>query len=147
MDVSRLNPVDLALFARALWLAKAAQRVRTVPIPAVVADLVQRSGGLAHHPVDRLSRAAVRATGRWAAWFGGSDTCLIRALVLGSLLADRGDVVLNVGFREGEGSEPGLAGHAWLTVGGEPTGSDADRAESRFTRVLEVPYGGGPAGE
>lgn len=142
LNASRFNPIDLTLFARALWLAKYAQRMRTTPIPALVAELARRGRGVSHHPVDRLSKAVERATGRWASWFGGSNTCLVRSLVLGALLADRGGVVLNVGFREGDGSEPRLAGHAWLTVGGEPSGSDAERADARFTRVLEVPYGG-----
>ena len=138
--MSRFNPVELALFLRALPLARRAQRVRAVPIHIVVEDLCHRGGGLTAFPVDRLARAADRASDRWHAWFGGLNTCLVRSLVLGSLLAGRGEVVLNLGFRPGDQAEPDLAGHAWVTVGGQPVGGDGQLAETRYTRVLEIPY-------
>jgi hypothetical protein len=139
------------LFAKALPLARRAQRVQTVPIRAVVEDLYTRGGGLTEVSADRLARAAERATARWASWFGGINTCLVRSLVLGALLAGRREVVLNVGFLPGDDAEPGLAGHAWVTVGGRPVGGDADDAENSYTRVLEIPYcvsaGGDSRGE
>jgi hypothetical protein len=140
VNLGRLNLVDLALFARVLPLVARAQRVRTVPIRELVADLGRRGGDMTGYPVDRLSLAADRAAGRWTAWFGGMNTCLVRSLALGALLVDRGDVVLNVGFRSGDDPEPRLAGHAWVTVNGQPVGSDGDLAGICFTRVLEVPY-------
>lgn len=140
MKVGRFNPVDLLLFARALPLAKRAQRARTVPIPALVADLHRHGARLGGHPIDRLSLAVERATARWSAWFGGMNTCLVRSLVLGAMLGDRGDVVLNVGFCPGDGPEPSLTGHAWVTVNSTPVGRDGDLAATRYTRVLEVQY-------
>jgi hypothetical protein len=65
-------------------------------------------------------------------------------LILGGLLAGRGGVVLNVGFRREEEGEPGLAGHAWVTLDGLPVGSDGHLAETGYTRVLEVPFGENP---
>lgn len=140
MDVGRFNPVDLFLFARALPLAKRAQRARSVPIPVLVTDLRRHGAGLGGYPIDRLSLAAERATARWSTWFGGMNTCLVRSLVLGGLLGDRGDVVLNVGFCPGDGPEPSLTGHAWVTVNSKPVGRDGDLAATRYTRVLEVQY-------
>jgi hypothetical protein len=140
VSLSRLNLIDLALFVRVLPLVARAQRVRTVPIQDLVADLSGRGSGVGGFPVDRLAVAAERAAGRWSAWFGGMNTCLVRSLVLGAVLADRGGVVLNVGFRQGDDPEPRLAGHAWVTVNGRPVGADGDPAGICFTRVLEVPY-------
>ena len=140
MKVGRFNPVDLFLFARALPLARRAQRARVTPIPALVADLYRHGGGFGGYPIDRLSLAAERATARWSSWFGGMNTCLVRSLVLGALLGDRGDVVLNVGFCPSDDPEPGLTGHAWVTVNSRPVGRDADLAATRYTRVLEVRY-------
>jgi hypothetical protein len=59
--------------------------------------------------------------------------------VLGGLLAGRGEVVLNIGFRPGE-EEPTLDGHAWVTVDGNPVGADGGLSKERYTRVLAVPF-------
>jgi hypothetical protein len=91
------------------------------------------------YPAPRVELAAVRAVARWRRWFGGVDTCLTRSLVLGSLLAGRGEVMLNIGFRPGE-DEPALDGHAWVSVDGEPVGADGNLARERYTRVLTVPF-------
>lgn len=139
-SADRINPIELALVVRALPLARRAQRVRTVPIHTVVQDLCSRGGGSKKLSVERLARAAARACARWQAWFGGANTCLVRSLVLGALLSDREEVVLNLGFRAGDDSRPELAGHAWVTVGGQAAGSDGHLAENRYTRVLEIPF-------
>lgn len=139
-SVSQFNPLDIALFVRALPLVRHAQRVRTVSIQAVVDDLGRCGGNLDMFSVERLARAGERACRRWSSWFGGLNTCLVRSLVLGALLAGRGEVVLNLGFRPGDDSDPGLAGHAWVTLDGRPVGGDGPRPETRYTRVLEIPY-------
>jgi len=138
-QISRFNPVDIALFLSALGLARRAQRVRRVPVPEVVRDIAARGGGGRDHPVPRVELAAVRASNRWRRWFGGFDTCLIRSLVLGGLVAGRGEVMLNIGFRPGE-EQPSIDGHAWVTVDGNPVGADGDLARERYTRVLTVPF-------
>ena len=140
MNVGRFNPVELALFARALALARRAQNVRSIPITVVVEDLCTRGGGLRRFSTNRLVRAAGRASARWTSWFGGMNTCLVRSLVLGALLSDREGVALNVGFRPGDDPEPRLAGHAWVTVQGIPIGGDGDLAGNSYTRVLEIPF-------
>ena len=138
-QISRFNPVDIALFLSALCLARRAQRVRRVPVPEVVQDIAARGGGGRDHPVPRVELAAVRASNRWRLWVGGFDTCLIRSLVLGGLLAGRGEVMLNIGFRPGE-EQPSIDGHAWVTIDGNPVGADGDLAGERYTRVLTLPF-------
>jgi len=138
-QIARFNPVDIALFLSALRLARRAQRVRRVPVGDVVAAIAFRGGGGRDYPALRLEKATARAVTRWRRWFGGIDTCLIRSLVLGGLLAGRGEVMLNIGFRPGE-EKPSVDGHAWVTVDGSPVGADGDLARERYTRVLTVPF-------
>jgi hypothetical protein len=57
------------------------------------------------------------------------------------MLAGRGDVQLNIGFRPGE-EKPAVDGHAWVTVDGSAVGADGDLAGERYTRVLTVPFSG-----
>ena len=67
------------------------------------------------------------------------NTCLIRSLVFGGLLAGRGEVMLNIGFRPGE-EQPLVDGHAWVTVDGNRVGADGDLARERYTRILTLPF-------
>jgi hypothetical protein len=65
---------------------------------------------------------------------------------MGGLLAGRGEVALNIGFRPGE-EEPALDGHAWVTVDGRAVGTDGSLAKERYTRVLTVPFSRGSGEE
>jgi hypothetical protein len=136
--LNRLNPIDIALFVRALGLARTAQRVSSDPIRAVVQEMSRNSGGL-RFSHSRLEMASTRAVSRWKRWFGGVDTCLTRSLVFGALLAGCNEVSLNVGFRPGE-EEPSIDGHAWVTVDGKAVGSDGSLSKERYTRVIEIPF-------
>jgi hypothetical protein len=159
---------DVLLFLAALPLARRAQRMTDTRLPDVVAAMAEgrvfsfwflvfssprppsgqdgqrgsRSigGGGVGVDLERVARAAGRSTSRWARWFGGLDTCLTRSLVAGSLLAGRGEVVLQVGFRPGE-AEQVVDGHAWITMDGEPVGPDGQLAEERYERVMSIPFG------
>ena len=131
--------VDLLLFVKALGLTRRAQRVSAEPITLVVEGMCSHGGGNRRHSVDRLALATARATARWARWFGGLDTCLIRSLVLGSMLADRQEVVLVVGFKPGV-EEEAVDGHAWVTLAGRPVGSDGILAQDDYTRLFAVPF-------
>ena len=139
----RFNPVDVLLFLSALSLARRAQRVRQLPVQEVVEDIANRGGRGRGHPIQRVELAAVRASNRWSRWFGGIDTCLIRSMILGGLLTGGKDVILNIGFRPGD-EGPSIDGHAWLTVDGNPVGSDGVLARERYTRVLTVSFLRGP---
>ncbi len=135
----RIHPIDLLLFLRALGPARRAQRVSVEPITRVVEDMIHHGGGNGRYSVDRLALATARATARWARWFGGLDTCLIRSLVLGSMLADRADVALVIGFRPG-GEDTAVDGHAWVTVAGRAVGSDGFLAQDDYSRLIAVPF-------
>ena len=135
----RIHPIDLLLFLRALGLARRAQRVSVAPISLVVEDINRRGGGNGRYSVDRLALATARATARWARWFGGLDTCLIRSLVLGSMLADRQDVALVIGFRPGV-EDAAVDGHAWVTVAGRAVGPDGLLAQDDYSRLIAVPF-------
>jgi hypothetical protein len=134
-----LTPADLRAFARAALLARRAQRVVEHPVAQVVEDMVSRRGPVHDLPVERLIRATTRATSRIARWCGGRDTCLIRSLVLGTLLSPRGQVVLTIGFRPGDLADV-PDGHAWLTLDGRPVGPGAATAVRDFTSTLRVSF-------
>ncbi len=134
-----LHPVDLALFAKALFLARRAQSVEARPLRRVLADMAAHGGWTRQTSIERMTRATVRATSRWAKWGGGRDTCLIRSLVLGALVADRGRAVLTIGFRPGDdASTPD--GHAWLTLDNQPVGHDATLVAGEYARLVEFPF-------
>ena len=135
----RIHPIELLLFLRALGLARRAQRVSVEPISLVVEDMNRRGGGNGRYSVDRLALATARATARWARWFGGLDTCLIRSLVLASMLADRQDVALVIGFRPGV-EDAAVDGHAWVTVAGRAVGPDGFLAQDDYSRLIAVPF-------
>ena len=109
------------------------------PISLVVEDMNRRGGGNGRYSVDRLALATARATARWARWFGGLDTCLIRSLVLGSMLADRQDVALVIGFRPGV-EDAAVDGHAWVAVAGRAVGPDGSLAQDEYSRLIAVPF-------
>ncbi|MCU7960922.1 MAG: lasso peptide biosynthesis B2 protein [gamma proteobacterium symbiont of Bathyaustriella thionipta] len=60
--------------------------------------------------------AAARAVNFAARYFGWLDSCLVRSLVTGVLLAGQDNVELVLGFQSG--TEGVIEGHAWLEVGG-----------------------------
>ncbi|MGV8042276.1 MAG: hypothetical protein AB2L07_20240 [Thermoanaerobaculaceae bacterium] len=107
----------MRLFVAAFRLAGRAQVVAHRPLPDVIAVLVRRRG--LPRAVDPAAAwaAACRGCCYRARWRGGLDTCLVRALVAGTLMSDRSDVVLHVGFRPDPGGVARADGHAWLAVG------------------------------
>ena len=133
------RPSDVLVFARALDLARRAQMVRRAPIEAVVLELMRHRGRSTKLSVADLALATRRATRRWARWGRGLDTCLIRSLVLGALIADRGRVVLTVGFRAGDDATV-PEGHAWLTLDGRELGHDDEVAVADLARLADYPF-------
>ena len=135
----RIQSIDLLLFLKALGRARRAQRVSVEPITRVAEAMNRRGGGNRRYSADRLALATARATARWARWFGGLDTCLIRSLVLASMLADHQDVALVIGFRPGV-EEAAVDGHAWVTVAGLPVGPDGILAQDDYSKLITVPF-------
>jgi hypothetical protein len=82
--------------------------------------------------------AAARAASRVRRLAGGPDTCLVRALIAGSLLAGRGGVRLCLGFRPGQPDSP-AEGHAWLKGNDFELGRDS-AAGPRYEPALTVPF-------
>lgn len=113
---------DMRLFVTAFRLAGRAQAVAHAPLPDVVVALVRQRG--LPRAVDPAAAwvAAARGCRYRARWRGGLDTCLIRALVAGTLLSDRPDVVLHIGFRPDRTGAVRADGHAWLAIAGATFG-------------------------
>jgi hypothetical protein len=132
------RPLDVALLMIALPLARRAQRVIDTPLGEIVAGLPRPGPWPATEP-ERVALAASRASWGWHRWFGGINSCLTRSLVTGAMLATRGEVVLHVGLRPGDGDHV-VDGHAWITIDGVPVGADGVTADERFTRIVSVPF-------
>lgn len=137
-SVGRLT--ELGLFLQALRLARLAQWVSAQPVDLVA----RRMLGLPLLPCRLSLPSAALAAGRASRWWSrlttGLDSCLIRTLVTGVLLADRPGVVLHVGFRPSGGTGAPHDGHAWLTVDGRelPQGSTAPEPGEPFTEVRAI---------
>ena len=109
---------ELRSFFYALRLGFIAQRIaRGTPLEQLI-DILLTTGRRPPKNLreDEAMLAAARA-GHRLQTLGMLNTCLIRSLVAGSLLADREDVTLQLGNRRDETSENGLDGHAWLMLG------------------------------
>ena len=112
------SPRDLWLAAAAVPVALRAQRARELPLREVVRCLATRPAPSSPDAL-RAVAAASRAARAVRALTGGLDTCLIRSLVAGRLLAPHHEVRLVTGFRP-SGAGGAAEGHAWLEVDGEP---------------------------
>ena len=135
---------EVSAFLAALRLTPKAQKVKILPLPAVI-ETMGRAGWSSLVDPGEATRAAQRACGRWARWFGGIDTCLTRSLVAGALLAGSHEVVLHVGFRPTDQGPESVDGHAWLVVDGEVlelTGLDHEHGEP-YSTTLELKMGRG----
>ena len=135
---------EISGFLAALRLTPKAQKVRSLPLPRVT-DMMRSSGSGGVSDPGAAVRAAQRACGRWARWFGGLDTCLTRSLVAGALLAGDHEVVLHVGFRPTEQGAAAVDGHAWVVVDGEVvelTGLDHEH-EAPYETTLALPMKAG----
>ncbi len=132
------DPGDLVLFVKALPMARLAQRVRSTPLPEVVAAM--GAGGGREMDSRRARVAAGRACSLFCRLFGGLDSCLTRSLVAGAMLSAAHEVLLHVGFRPGSREVP-LDGHAWLTVDGERLDLERPDEDVRpYTEVLDIPF-------
>ncbi len=109
-------PRELLLFFHAFRLARRAQAIDRIPLPRLVVALPRLRGLPRGVGPDAALGATLRAVARGERWFGWRGTCLVKALVLSSLLADREGVELVIGVRKGEGETP-IDGHAWVRVG------------------------------
>ena len=131
------SPADVRWFVAALRRARVIRRRLAEPLPGTVAGLAAMAPLRPPRP-EVAWVAAVRASGRLRRLAGGPDTCLVRALIAGSLLAARGDVRLYLGFRPGEASAA-ADGHAWIAGFDFELGRDA-AAGPEYAPVLSLPF-------
>ena len=131
------SPADVRWFLAALRRARIVRRHLIEPLPGTIAGLAAMAP--VRPPTPEVAWvAAVRASGRLRQLAGGPDTCLVRALIAGSLLAASGDVRLHLGFRPGEAGAA-ADGHAWIAGAGFELGRDA-AAGPAYEPVLSLPF-------
>ena len=113
------------ILARGNGVAEAVEKLRaTAPPPEgqLGDDRAQKLGGL------RLGRAVGKTLGVLPA----DARCLIRSLVLMSLLAERGiESAVVIGVKSG----PEFGAHAWVESGGTPL---LPPSEGEFSRLVEI---------
>lgn len=135
-----LGPRELLLFGHALRQGWRAQAIRRgVPLPEVIARLCASRGLPARVRPEDGVRATIRACTRIERHFGGLDSCLVRSLVLGSLLADQERVRMHIGVRRTDDADDPLAGHAWISLAATPILPDRDDGEP-FTEVHTIDF-------
>lgn len=131
------TPADIRWFLAALRRARIVRRRLELPLSRTAAILAAQAP--AHPPSPETAWvAAVRAARYVRRVAGGPDTCLVRALIAGSLLAARGGVRLHLGFRPGEPGSP-VDGHAWLEGSDFELGRDGTSG-SRYDPTLTVAF-------
>jgi len=129
----------LHLLTSAWRLHGAAQRLASdESLPATRAAMLAQP----HLPIGATPRDALWAA-RWAArlrrrLLGQLDTCLVRSLVAGVLVADGPAVVVRVGVRRPATDCGLLNAHAWLTVADREIFTTAESAD-HFEEVLVLP--------
>lgn len=130
-------PSDVRWFLVALRRAWLVRRRLDLPLRETIDALAAL--GPARPPAPEAAWvAAVRAAGRVRRLAGAPDTCLVRALVAGSLLAARGDVRLHLGYRPGQPDRP-VDGHAWLAGADFELGRDSAAGPSHEP-ALTLPF-------
>lgn len=139
----RISAADILWFMRALPIARSAQAVRTEPLTDVIAKVGRRRSARGSVEIHQAVRAAQRACGKYARWFGGLDSCLTRSLVAGALLAEGHEVVLHVGFRPTLSGKGAADGHSWLVVDGSVVDltRSAEMNGAPYESTLELPIG------
>ena len=132
---------DTVLFGQALWLCRLAQGAGgRIPVPEQTASLASRRWLPRRVSAEAAERATRRASRRGARWLGWRDTCLVRSLVTGALLADHEDVLLHVGFTPGAADGRALEGHAWVSMSGAVVGGpEAAMASDGPVSELAIP--------
>ena len=131
----------VVLLVHALRLSWKAQRIRSSSLSLVVERLLATRFLPRAPGTEEASQAAGRACRLLSRFAGGVNTCLTRSLVTGTMLAERGGIVLHVGFRMGQGSGMAHEGHAWITVQGEHVSDplNTDPHNRAFVESLRLP--------
>ena len=118
-----------------VWIAKEA--TAGAALPEILTRLVSHRF-LPRRFDPRRARCATARACRLLNRFQTLDaSCVVRSLVIGTILSDRRDVYLHIGFRpESELGKP-VCGHAWITLDGvnisdpETVGANDDYIEAK----------------
>lgn len=110
----------ILLTIQAVRIAWLAQRAVHDPLPVAITAL-NKLRGLPRQVAIPAALRATRRAARVLSMLGRRSQCLHDALVLSTLLSDRADVFIWLGFRDksAAGIED-VDGHAWITVGDQP---------------------------
>lgn len=107
---------ELPLLACALLIGLRAQKAKQRPMHEVLAKLLHTHSCRAKTPF-AARRAAYRAT-RIFGWFGLLDTCIVRALIVCTLLKEHKQLQIHIGFRDADGTSLAADGHTWVMLNG-----------------------------
>lgn len=118
----RITFRDLALFIHAVRVTLAALPRLSRPLGLTLDSLTSLRRLPTNLEPEEAHLAASRAVVYLERWLGSRNTCLLRSMVLGTLLSDREDVSLNIGFRPTSSPDEPHAGHAWILVSGTVIG-------------------------
>lgn len=139
MRTQRTNKSSRTRLLLTAWKlnAKAQRLAADTPLSAVRSELLATP----HLPTGVLPEEALWAA-RWAALLqrrllGRLDTCLVRSLVAGALVADGRKVAVRIGVHSSRSPDDLLDAHAWLTVGDRAVPSRSDQSEP-FEEVLAL---------
>lgn len=102
--------------ARLFWKAQALRRGRSVP---ETLEALCRTPALPRAVGELEAQRVVRRAASRLARLGLTNTCLIRSLVLATLLADREEVRVHLGFEPVSDWTKALRGHAWVSLHGQ----------------------------
>lgn len=132
---------DIWVFVVALRLARYAQKVLEGHKLNTVVDTLSRRRWQPSGLEPQIARCAALRASRYLARFRRKDdTCLVRALVLSSLLSDQPGVLLHIGFRSASDGGSLIAGHAWVTVGDVDVSGDRPvRQGQLYTCAQHIP--------
>lgn len=138
-NMSSLTVKDIPHLFLATQLALKAQQVRKLPIPDTFSRLTRTRlpTGLAPGHAAMLTHKACAIIGR----MGFLNTCIIKSLVLGSLLSDHENLEMRIGFKAS--SKPTAStpeGHAWIVLKGQNVfDQEEGNSLSEFTEVISIP--------
>ena len=128
-----LQNADHKLTGTALYLTLRAQRIKNEPLD----QLLTRLCNTRWLPTDVELNKAVDATilsGKIVAKLGRLNSCVTRSLVLATILSDRSNISIQIGFRSPH--MHGVEGHAWVLVDNKPI--EFSRGETRFIQSHQI---------
>jgi hypothetical protein len=120
--------LDILRAAPLVWIASEVTTGQT--LTDVLRRLTSRRRLPRQIPAVRARCATIRACRVLRPFWTLDASCVVRSLVVGTLLSDHPNVYLHIGFHAGPRSEGSDRGHAWVTLDGVNV-SDPDIADPK----------------